>query len=234
MDLKEIANVLGVQAIVTGRVVPRGDGYQIRVELVDVRENKQLWGENFSRKTSDVQILQTDISREIADNLRLRLSGTQVQQLAGQGTTNPQAYELLLKGRFWFNKAGVSENFHKAIEYWEQAIAADPNYALAYAELSDGYFSGGRGLDRKQRQIRREATARKALELDPNLAEAHFAMAGAKSDAWEWKEAGQEYKRAIKLNPNLASAHNGYASYLRLMGRNDEALTEVKRALERV
>jgi hypothetical protein len=100
-----------------------------------VRENKQLWGENFNRKASDVQILQTDISREIAENLRLRLSGAQTRQLTNLGTTNPQAYESLLKGRFHFNKAGI-DNFNKAVEYYEQAIAADPNYALAYAELA--------------------------------------------------------------------------------------------------
>jgi eukaryotic-like serine/threonine-protein kinase len=119
LDLKQIANALGVQAVVTGRVVPRGEGYQIRVELVDALENKQLWGENFNRKASDVQILQTDISREIAENLRLRLSGVQTRQLTNLGTTNPQAYESLLKGRFHFNKTGI-DNFNKALEYYEQ------------------------------------------------------------------------------------------------------------------
>ena len=142
LNLKQIADVLGVDAIVTGRVVPRGDSYQIRVELVDVRENKQLWGENFTRKASDVQILQTDISREIAENLRFRLSGTQTNQLAGQGRTNSQAYELRLKGRFYLHKAGRAENFDKAVEYYEQAVAVDPNYALAYAELADAYRLG--------------------------------------------------------------------------------------------
>jgi eukaryotic-like serine/threonine-protein kinase len=235
LNLQEIANALGVQAIVTGRVVPRGDSYQIRVELVDVREDKQVWGENFTRKISDVQILQTDISREIAENLRLRLSGTQTQQLAGQGTANPQAYELLLKGRFYFNKGGgqSGENFRKAIEYYEQAVAADPNYALAHAELSDAYsFGGGGVLDRKQRGIKQEAAARKALELDPNLADAHFAMAQSKRDNGEWAEAERGYKRAIELNPNLAKVYSAYANYLNLMKRPDEAVAAIRRALE--
>ncbi len=231
LNLKEIADALGVQAIVTGRVVRRGDSYIIRVDVTDVRENKQLWGENFNRKVSDVQILQTDISREIADNLRLHLSGTQSQQLAGQGTVNPRAYELLLKGRFYYNQHGSRENIYKAVEYWEQAVAVDPNYALAYAELAGGYGSrGGRGLDRNQRETKREAAARRALELDANLAEAHIALASIKLDRWEWQEAEREYRRAIELNPNLPRAHNGYASYLSLMSRHDEAIAEVKHA----
>ena len=145
---------------------------------------------------------------------------------------NPQVYELLLKARLYFNKARQLENFHRAVEYWEQAVVADPNYALAYAELSEGYSYGGRGLDRKQRQIKREATARKALELDPNLPEAHFAMAGAKRDAWEWAEAEREYRRAIELNPNFALAHSTFADFLSHLGRNDEALAAAKRGLE--
>lgn len=234
-NVKEIADALGVDAIVTGRVVPRGDDYQIRVELVDVRENKQLWGENFTRKASDVQILQTDISREIAENLRLRLSGAQTEQLVTQRTTNPQAYELLLKGRFYFNKGGGQrgENFNKAAEYYEQAIAADPNYALAYAELSDTYGIGGSTVsNRKQRLIKQEAAARKALELDPNLAEAHFAMAQSKRDNGEWAEAEREYRRAIELNPNLAKTYSAYANYLHYMKRPDEAVAAIRRALE--
>ncbi|MCU1291106.1 MAG: hypothetical protein JWN60_3335 [Acidobacteria bacterium] len=223
LNLQEIANALGVQAIVTGRVVPRGDSYQIRVELIDVRENKQLWGENFTRKISDVQLLQTDISREITENLRLRLSGTQTQQLAGQGTTNPQAYEMLLKGRFYFNTPG---GFRKAIEYYEQAIAADPNYALAYADLAEGYNFLGGGI------VRREEAVRKALELDPNLADAHLQLAEIKRDKWEWQEAEREYRRAIELNPNHPRAYRGYAIYLGVLGRHDEAVANIKRSKE--
>jgi eukaryotic-like serine/threonine-protein kinase len=232
LDLRQIADALAVQAIVTGRVAHRGDSYLIRVDVTDVRENKQLWGENFTRKTSDFQILQSDISREIAENLRLRLSGAHLQQFANPGTTSPQAYELLLKGRYHFNKTGVEE-FHKAVEYYEQAIAADPNYALAFAELAEGYnYNGGRGLDRKQRLIRQEAAARRALELDPNLAEAHYAMAEVKRRQWEWQEAEREYLRAIELNPNLPQAFRGYAQYLGVMGRHAEAIAQANRARE--
>jgi tetratricopeptide (TPR) repeat protein len=177
-----------------------------------------------------VQILQTDISREIAENLRLRLSGAQTQQLASLGTTTPQAYELLLKGRFHFNKTG-REHFDQAVEYYEQAIAVDPNYALAYAELAEGYnYNGGRGLDLKQILIKQEAAARRALELDANLAEAHYAMAEIEKRQWQWREAEREYLRAIELNPNLPRAYRGYAQYLSIMGQHDEAIAKARRA----
>ena len=224
-DLKAVANTLAVQTVVTGRVARRDESYIIRVDLTDARADRQLWGGNFTRKVSDVQALQTDISREIADTLRLHLSGAQIQQLTSQ-TANPQAYELLLKGRFYFNKT----SFNKVVECYEQAVALDPNYALAYAELAEAYrFGGG---DPKQRQIKREAAARRALELDANLPEAHYALAGIKRVAWQWKEAEREYQRALELNQNLPAAHSGYASYLSLTGHRDEAIAEARRATE--
>lgn len=225
-DLKVVASALGVQTVVTGRVARRDESYIIRVDLADVKENRQLWGANFTRKTSDVQVLQTDISREIVETLRLRLSGVQSRQLASQ-SANPQAYELLLKGRFYYNKF----EFEKAIDYYEQAVAADPDYALAHAELAEA-FRWGEENDPKQRRLQAETSARKALELDPNLAEAHFALAGIKRDAWDWEETGREYRRTLELNSNLPQAHSGYASYLSLMGRHDEASAEARRALE--
>jgi tetratricopeptide (TPR) repeat protein len=212
--------------------VPRGDSYQIRVELIDVRENKQLWGENFNRKTSDVQVLQTDISREIAENLSLRLSGTQSQQFAKEGTTNPQAYEALVKGRFFFNKPG-QDNTDKATEHFEQAVAADPNYALAWSYLANAYgFSGGKDLDRKERHAKRRMAAMKAVELAPNLAEAHFASGQVKFSDWEWAEAEREFRLSIELNPNFAKAYSGLQSYLIVMGRLDEAIAAAKRSVE--
>ncbi|MCA1628163.1 MAG: protein kinase [Acidobacteria bacterium] len=233
LDLKEIADALGVQAIVTGRVVPRGDNYHIRVELVDVREDKQLWGENFSRKASDVQILQTDISREIAENLRLRLSGAQTQQLASQGTTNAQAYELLLKGRFFFHRSG-QDNFRKALDFYEQAAVADPNYALAHAELAVAESGNllAPYVNQKEALARTEAAARKALQLDKDLSQAHLAMGNVKRYLWEFQAAEQEYKRAIELNPNYDFAHSNYSAYLSQQGRHDEAIAEIKNARE--
>jgi len=157
--------------------------------------------------------------------LRLRLSGTQAQQLANQGTANPQAYELLLKGRSYFAKSG-RENREKAIEHYQQAVSLDPKYALAYAELAEVY-----GLNTQQ-EAKRLAAASKALELDPNLAQAHFALAQIKFDNWEWEDAGRGYGRAIELNPNLPQSHIRYSAYLLLMKRYDEAVAEAKRTRE--
>jgi tetratricopeptide (TPR) repeat protein len=187
----------------------------------------------FNRQASDAQALQTEIAREIADNLRLRLSGEQGQQIAKSGTTNPQAYELELKGRYYWRKGGM-ENWKKAIEYYEQSIAADPNYALAHSRLSGSYKSlvGNSVLDPKEFTPKAEAAARKALELDDTLADAHYALANLKTDAWQWREAESAFKRAIEANPNLAGARNAYSAYLSLMGRHDEAIREIKRGRE--
>ncbi|MDQ3131197.1 MAG: winged helix-turn-helix domain-containing protein, partial [Acidobacteriota bacterium] len=233
IDLQETANKLGVQAIVTGRVAQRGDNLIIRVEMIDTRNDRQLWSDNFTRKLSDAQKLQTDISREITENLHLRLSRAQTRQLAKQETTNPQAYELLLKGRFYALKIG-KEDQKKGIEYYEQAIAVDPDYALAYAKLSGAYaIFGGNSLgDPKEFIPKAQAAARKALELDENLADAHLATGRVYQMAWDWAAAEAAYKRAIELNPNLAEARRIYAFYLGVIGRHDESIIEVKRARE--
>ncbi|MCA1639595.1 MAG: hypothetical protein LC768_14900, partial [Acidobacteria bacterium] len=232
-DLSEVAGALGVQVIVTGRVAQRGDGLIIRVEMVDTRDNRQLWSDNFTRKLSDAQKLQTDISREIAENLHLRLSGTQTRQLAGQETLNPQAYELLLKGVFYWRKRGT-ENNKKSVEYYEQAIAVDPNYAIAYAKLSVAYtlLAANGILNPKEFIPKAEAAARKALELNENLADAHLAMAMLNQAAWDWAAAEAAFKRAIELNSNLADVRLRYSTYLGVIGRHDEAIIEAKRARE--
>ena len=233
VDPQEVARALGVDAILTGRVLQRGDDLLIRVELVNP-DKTQAWGEQYNRKATDVLQVQSEISREIAEKLRLRLTAGERQQLAKRETVNPQAYELLLKGRSYKNKFWGTEGEKKAIEYFQQAIAVDPAYALAYAELSTSYSTlcWNGILDPKEFRPKAEAAARKALELDESLADAHSALAYLKQQAWEWATAEREYKRAIELNPNLAAAHIGYSIYLMLMGRHDEALAEAKRARE--
>ena len=232
-DPKEVARSLGVEAIMTGRVLQRGDNLLVSAELVDARDGTQVWGEQYNRKASDLLLLQADISREIAETLRLRLTASERQQLAKRETVNPQAYELLLKGRFSRSKGGT-ENRKKAIEYFNQAIAVDPAYAVAYADLSGSYASlvTASVLDPKEFMPRVEAAAHRALDLDESLAEAHLALARIKLIAWEWAAAEREFKRAIELNPNLAGAREMYSLYLSLMGRHDEAIAEVKRARE--
>jgi serine/threonine-protein kinase len=233
VDPQEVANALGVKAILTGRVMKRGDNLMISVELVNARDKTHVWGEQYNRKSADLLVVQSEISGEIADKLRLRLSAGERQQLAKRGTVNLQAYELMLKGLFYRHKGGT-ENSEKAIEYYKQALSVDPGYALAYADLSATYrdLAAGSVLDPREFIPRAEEAARKSLELDENLADAHYAMALTYRDAWDWANAEREYRRAIELAPNLAEAHLRYAFYLSLMGRNQEAITEIERARE--
>jgi TolB-like protein/DNA-binding winged helix-turn-helix (wHTH) protein/Tfp pilus assembly protein PilF len=232
VDPQEAARSLGVRAILTGRVSRRGDTLFISAELTDARDGTQVWGERYSRRESDLLGVQAEISGQIARALRLRLTPVQQEQLAKPETVSPVAYELLLKGRFYLGKGTESEK--KAIEYFNQAIAVDPHYALAYAELSFIYGSlvNSNVLDQKEFIPKAEMAARKALELDGDLAAAHEAMAYVNLHAWDWAAAEREYKRAIELNPNLAGAHSGYAFYLDIQGRSDEAIAEMKRARE--
>lgn len=233
VDPVEVARVLNVQAIVTGRVIQLGDQLQVSAELVDVRDKTQLWGEQYKRKASDLLNVQTEISQQIAEKLRLRLTNAEQQHLVKGAVANPQAYDLLLKARFFSSKAS-SENIRRAIEYCNQAIAIDPNYASAYAELAAAYrlLAVNSFVDPKEATPKAEAAVRKALELDDNLAEAHTELAGIKLNVWDWAGAEREFRRAIELNPNLVLAYNGYAHYLGAVGRHEEAIAAIKRARE--
>ena len=232
-DLQELAKALGVQAILTGRVSQRGDDLLISVELVNAGDKTQVWGEQYNRKATDVLQVQSEISQEISEKLRVRLTAGEQQQLAKRETANPRAYELLLQGRFYNNKGG-RENRKKALEFFQQAIVADPTYAPAYAAESAGYtflvLIGD--LDAKEFTPRAEAAVRRALELDESLAEAHLALANIKVNAWEWAAAEREFQRAIELNPNLADAHHWYATYLTVTGRHEQSIAESKRSRE--
>jgi serine/threonine protein kinase/tetratricopeptide (TPR) repeat protein len=229
----EVARALDVAAVLTGRILQRGDNLVISVELVNGRDRTQLWGQQYNRKAEDLLAVQGEISREIADTLRLRLSAGQQQQLARVGMVKPEAYELLLKGRFHSSR-GTTEDREKAGEYFKQSIEADPTYALAYADLSDIYRSlvNSGVLDPKEYLPKAEAAAQKSLELDDSLAEGHYSLANLKTYAWQWDDAEREYKRAIELDPNLALAHRWYATYLRLRGQHQQAADEIRRARE--
>ena len=232
-DPPEVARSLGVDAVLTGRVAQRGESLLIGVELVDTRDNTQVWGEQYNRRATDLLQVQSEISGEVAAKLRLHLTAGEEQQLARRENVNPQAYEMLLKGRFYRGKGGT-ENQKKAIEYFKQAVAVDPNYALAYAELSIIYADlvTASVLDPKEYMPKAEDAAHKALELDESLAEAHLALSGVKLIAWDWAAAEREVERAVELNPNLAAARRRHAFYLNIMGRHDEAVAEGRRARE--
>ena len=233
VDAQKIAKALGVEAILMGRVAQRGDTLLISVEMVDARDKTQVWGEQYNRKTADILQIQSEISREVAEKLRLRLTTGEQLQLVRRERANPQAYELLLKGRFHEHRGGT-EDLRRAVEYYQQAIAVDSTYGPAYAALSLSYndLVGYSLLDPKEFMPKAEAAARKALELEESLDEAHLALATLKTSTWQWVDAEREFKRAIELNPNLFRAHNTYSAYLSAVGRHEEAISEMKRAQE--
>ena len=230
---QEVSRALAVHAIVLGRVVQHDDTLVMSVELVDARDNTQVWGERYTRRATDVQAVQEEIARTISEKLRAKLTGTQEQQINKRGTENAQAYELYLTGLFYFRKPGT-EGIRKSLDYFNQAVALDPEFALAWVEVArvNRFFAGNSLLDPKDALPRAKAAVQKALELDETLAEAHVELAGIKKDGWDWAGAEREFKRAIELNPNLAEAHNKYSSYLSAMARHTEALSENKRAQE--
>jgi len=233
IDPQEAANALGVQAIVMGRIMRLGDTLQISVELVNARNKTQMWGEQYNRKAADLQAVQGEIARTISEKLRVRLTGTQEQQLTKPATQNPEAYELYLSGEFYARK-GRAEDQRKALDYYNQAIALDPNFALAYVRVAEAhdYFAGTSLSDPKDALARAKAAVHKALELDETLAQAHTMLGLIKLEEWDWANAEVEFKRALELNPNLARAHGMYGLYFTVIGRPTEALAEMKRSQE--
>ena len=225
---------LGVNAVLSGRIVQRGDNLTISAELVDVRYNKLLWGEQYERKMSELLATQREIAREIVDKLRLKVSGEE-KALAKHYTESNEAYQLYLKGRFYWNKRS-EEGFQKALQYFQQAIERDPNFALAYSGLADTYAllgdpQAGGSMPPNEMLPKAKAAALKALEIDETLAEPHVSLAHVKyMYDRDWAAAEREFKRAIELNPNYSVAHHWYAIYLSAVGRQREALAEMRRA----
>jgi eukaryotic-like serine/threonine-protein kinase len=231
VDAQKAGNDLGVTALLTGRVTQRGDTIQINTELTNVRDNTQLWGEHYSRKSADLVSLQQQIAGDIAEKLRSRLSGAEKQKVTRQGTQNPQAYELYLRGRYsWNNRTPTDIN--TAISYFNQAIAADPGYALAYSGLADAYYVWPTyGGDPSEAYPKSNAAARKALELDPSLAHPH-AVLGSNMIEYGWDFAGgeAEYRKSFALDPKDATAHQWYAEDVgKIGGREQEVMAEADR-----
>jgi serine/threonine protein kinase/tetratricopeptide (TPR) repeat protein len=224
---------LGVRAILTGRMMQRGDNLIISAALVDVRDNKQLWGEQYNRKVADALAVQQEISREISERLRTKLSGEEQRQLIKRDTRNPEAYAFYLRGRYYWNKR-TAENVRKAMEQFQQAADKDPNYALAYVGLADCYLLLELyvGTPASETLPKTKAFAERALQLDDSLAEAHTSLAYAYDGLWQWEKAEQEFKRALELNPSYPTAHQWYCLFLLGEGRFDEGLAEARRAQE--
>ena len=234
MDAEKIGEELGVDAVMSGRLIQRGDDLIISVDLIDIKNKKTLWGDQFQRKMSDLLATQQDITAAIADKLRVRFSGNDPKGIAKQYTTNNEAYQLYLQGRYFWNKRN-SENLTKAAELLRAATEKDPNFALAYAGLADCYAVSYYYIGERPREMMPLAKtyAAKAIELDPTLAEPHATLGLV-----DWlldrdrATAQKEHLRAIELNPNYPTAHHWYSRYLRAIGRLDDAWPEIKKAEE--
>jgi len=234
VDPQKVGRDLNVRAVLTGRILQRGNNLIVQTELVDVAHQSQLWGEQYNRRPSDLVAVQGEISQEILEKLRLRLSGATKKQATKTYTENSEAYHLYLNGRYYWNKR-TPEGLKKGIEYFNQAIEKDPGYALAYAGLADSYdvLPFYTVMTPKEAYPKAKAAAMKALENDESLAEAHTSLAHALWNYdWDWAGSEREHKRSLELNPNYATGHHWYAWFLNVMGRHEEAMREAKRALE--
>ena len=233
-DAQQVGIELGVRAVLIGRLLKRPEGLIIKLEMVDANDGSHLWGEQYTREMSDIFTLEREISTEISERLRLKLTNAQKKSLTTGSTENSEAYQLYLKGRYHWNKR-TEEGIQKSIEYFEQAITRDPKFALAYAGLADSYnlLSSYSAKPLTTPLLRAKATALKALSLDDKLAEAHAALAAVKLwREFDWQGAERGWRRAIELNPNYSTAHLWLALYLAAVERIDEALAEIGRALD--
>jgi len=234
LDVQKVGKELTVDALLTGRVVQRGDKIQVSADLTNVQDNTEIWGEQYERNASDILSLQQQIAGDIADKLRSKLSGAEKQHVTKQGTQNPEAYQLYVKGRYYWNKR-TNADIKMAISYFKQAIDKDPGYALAYAGLADAFsILSSYGEDPKEVIPKADAAARKALELDPTLASPHAVLAADKAGIdWDFASGEAEFRKALELDPSNATTHQWYSEMLDgLSGRTKEAIDEINRAHE--
>ena len=235
MDAEAAGHELGVGAVLIGRIVQRGGDLWVSTELVDAHDNTHLWGEQYNRKLADLLSVQQEIVQQITDKLMLRLNGEEQTRLTKRYTDNIEAYQLYLKGRYYWNRR--PRGLLDGIKYFEQAIEKDPNYALAYSGLADCYaalatWEGGT-ISPGEAMLKANAAALKAVEFDETLAEAHASLGYIRLHYdWNWPEAEKQFKRAIELNSRYATAHHWYAHYLMTAGQTEASLVESRRALE--
>lgn len=226
---------LGVAAVMTGRIAQRGDDLIISVELVDISNSRTIWGERYNRRMSELLATQREITNEIVGKLKLQLTGQQGSGLQKAYTSNSKAYELFLKGRFHYEKR-TKADIERGIDYYNEALTLDPNFALAYVGIANAYqvMPSYGYIAPKEAGPKARVAAQKALEIDPDLAEAHTALANISAASfWDWETAEREFRKALEMNPNAAITHMRYGNnYLIPMGRTGEAVSELKRALE--
>jgi TolB-like protein/Tfp pilus assembly protein PilF len=229
----QVARELQVDAVMSGRLMQQGDNLSISVQLIDARTNKLIWAEQYERKMSDLLATQREIAGAIVQKLQVKLAGDNTKAITKHYTESNEAYQLYLKGRFYWNKRD-EENLRKAIEQFKAASEKDPNFALAFVGLSDSYillpfYSSTPGSEVLPAA---KGYAERALALDDSLGEAHASLAYVQRLLWNWSDMERELKRALELNPNYATAHKYYGNYLANFGRLDEALVEYKKAQE--
>jgi len=234
IDPQAVGRELNVRAVLTGRMMQSGGSLRIGAELVDVATGSQLWGAQFDRKSGDIFVIQDEISNEISGKLRLQLTHAEKKRLVKRHTEDAEAYRLYLQGRHHWNR-WTEEGFYKAIGFFQQAIEKDPSYALAYAGVADCYVLLGWNsyLPPKDAFPKGKAAAMSALEIAPDLGEAHTALAAVLwLHDWQWPETQKEFRRSLELNPCYPTAKHYYAECLMTLGRNAEALTGMEKSLE--
>jgi eukaryotic-like serine/threonine-protein kinase len=233
-DLQKIGQELQVGALLIGRVTQHGDSLGVQTDLVSAADGSEIWGSHYDRKAADITQVQGDITRDVSSSLRIQLNESEQKRVGNAGTTNPEAYRLYLEGRqLWHGRS--QDGLKKSIDLFQQAIAADPNYALAYAGLTDTYVvapSYDIGITAQQGHLLADQASRKAIELDNSSSEVHASRATALAVSHRWDESEPEFRRAIEINPNNAAAHYFYAyAYLIAEKHFDQALTEYQTAL---
>ncbi len=230
-----VAKELGVDSVMTGRITERGEYLTISVNLVDTRNGKSLWGEQYERKLSELLTTQREIVAEIVSKLQLKLSGESEQKLAKKYTNNDEAYQLYLRGQYHLARRS-KDDLEKAIDYYQQAIKLDSNFALAYVGISYAYSTGTGNyffpFSNEEGYSKARNAAVKAGEIDPDLAEAHTALGFSYRAEWKWSEAERESKKALEIDPNNARSRYYYGLYLQYVGRTGDSIREIKMAVD--
>lgn len=234
LDPQEIGRTLQVGAVLTGRIVKLGDRVVIKTELIRIDDGSQLWGAEFNNGLSDILTIQDEIARTISKKLKLKLTGAEAEKLGKHYTTNTEAYQLYLKGRYFWNKRDEA-GLRNGIKYFKQAEEKDPTYALAYSGLADSYalLCDIGAVPPNDEMPNAKAAAQRAVDIDPTLAEGYTSRAFVKlAYGWDWLGAEKDFQKALELNPQYPTAHQWYASYLVQMGKFDRAMKEIEKAHE--
>ncbi len=234
IDPRKVGRELKVKTVLTGRIDLFENRLIVSTELLDVASGAQIWGKRYNRQMADIFEIESEISRNIVDKLRLHLGSGESTHLTRRLTESSEAYQLYLKGRFYWNKRSA-ESMPVALGYFQRAVQIDPQYGLAWTGIADTYLVGWAiylNIPWKEAYKKGKAAALKAIEIDNSLAEAHTSLASLRITEWDWKSAEQEFKRALELNPSYVTAHQWYGELLYTLGRYDESITEINKALE--